>query len=507
MFRNIFLFLLTVMCLFSFVKIFAAESGDTETSETQTGVICDINQFSLLWPKKVVRWFSAEYALQQTGSLQERYEVDFELLREGQSVEKKSGEKYVRIFNQAGEVTLKTNIRSSQCSHTLENVIRVYDAQYLSLGFTNLNIEENFSEFFEKNNILYLSLPHKEEKYDISTIQGASNLIQEYQWTLKQTQKIFIDESVSINVLDAFVKSLKSSKDLDFSQKDIFVITSKNNSFLSKVLAPYIKQLGITKIGFIRQDSFLDALSDIIGNLPANIKYTSFEKQQSFFSLNMFIRYLTYSGLELSFIGLFLSISLAILVVNFAKQVVGLNVFGVYYPVLLALCLVLLKFSFVIVFFILWFISLSILTLLSKKTYLLYVPKRTILLTLFLILTLVFLGIDNYFSLGIIDINTFSNTFILFPFLILLLISDKVLHEEVQILSKKWVFYIGELFLITWLCYIILSNTTIQYFLLTFPDLLFVFLFLNILISKYTGLQILEYARFTPLLKKLSEEE
>ena len=119
--------------------------------------------------------------MQQTGSLQERYEVDFELLREGQSVEKKSGEKYVRIFNQAGEVTLKTNIRSSQCSHTLENVIRVYDAQYLSLGFTNLNIEENFSEFFEKNNILYLSLPHKEEKYDISTIQGASNLIQEYQ--------------------------------------------------------------------------------------------------------------------------------------------------------------------------------------------------------------------------------------------------------------------------------------------------------------------------------------
>lgn len=77
----------------------------------------------------------------------------------------------------------------------------------------------------------------------------------------------------------------------------------------------------------MKQDSFLDALSDIIGNLPANIKYTSFEKQQSFFSLNIFIRYLTYSGLELSFIGLFLAISLAILLVNIAKQCIGLNVF------------------------------------------------------------------------------------------------------------------------------------------------------------------------------------
>ena len=174
---------------------------------------------------------------------------------------------------------------------------------------------------------MFLSLPHSQEKYDISTVQGASSLIQEYQTSLKQTQKIFIDEAVSINVLDALVKSLKSYKDLDFSQKDIFIITSRNNSFLSKVLAPYIKQLGIKKIGFVRQESFLDALSNIIGNLPANIKYTSFEKQQSFFSLNMFIRYLTYSGLELSFIGLFLAISLAILLVNVAKQCIGLNVF------------------------------------------------------------------------------------------------------------------------------------------------------------------------------------
>lgn len=184
---------------------------------------------------------------------------------------------------------------------------------------------------------------------------------------------------------------MKTYKDINFSQKDIFVITSRNNSFLSKVLAPYIKQLGITKIGFIKRDSFLDALNNIVSELPANIKYTSFEKEQSFFSLNMFIRYLTYSGLELSFIGLFLAISCAILFVNFAKQCIGLNAFGVYYPILLALCLVLLNASFVIVFFILGFFSIYMVSLLSKKTYLLYVSKRTVLITIFFILTLLFL--------------------------------------------------------------------------------------------------------------------
>ena len=124
---------------------------------------------------------------------------------------------------------------------------------------------------------------------------------------------VFEKVPISINILDAFVKSQKNYKDFHFSKKDIFIITSQNNSFLSKVLAPYIKQLGIKKIGFMNQESFLDTLSDIISKVPTNIRYISFEKQQSFFSLNMFIRYLTYSGLELSFIALFLTLSLALL--------------------------------------------------------------------------------------------------------------------------------------------------------------------------------------------------
>ncbi len=233
------------------------------------------------------------------------------------------------------------------------------------------------------------------------------------------------------------MKSLKIYKDLSFEGKEIFIVTSRNNSFLSKVLAPYIKQLGIKKIGFIKKDAFLDSLNSIISQTPGNISYTSFEKEQGFLSLNVFIRYLTYSGLELSFIGLFLAIALAILGVNFSKQVLGFNAFGVYYPILLALCLLLLSFSFVLVFFILGFFSIYLVSLLTKKTYLLYFSKRAVLITLFLIITLLFLGIDNYFSLGIIDISTFSNKFILFPFLFLLLIADKVLHEEVQVFSKK----------------------------------------------------------------------
>lgn len=97
--------------------------------------------------------------------------MSFELLRAEESVEKKQGEKYVRIFNQAGKVSLKAEVKYGECSHVFQKTIQVYDAQYLSFGNKNQNIEENFSEFFEKNNILFVSLPHKDENYDISTSQ------------------------------------------------------------------------------------------------------------------------------------------------------------------------------------------------------------------------------------------------------------------------------------------------------------------------------------------------
>ncbi|MCB9806872.1 hypothetical protein H6768_03155 [Candidatus Peribacteria bacterium] len=55
--------------------------------------------------------------------------------------------------------------------------------------------------------------------------------------------------------------------------------------------------------------------------------------------------------------------------------------------------------------------------------------------------------------------------------------------------------------------YLLLSSTTLQQFLISYPDSLFLILFLNFVIGRYTGLQLFEYIRFTPLIKKLQEEE
>jgi len=46
----------------------------------------------------------------------------------------------------------------------------------------------------------------------------------------------------------------------------------------------------------------------------------------------------------------------------------------------------------------------------------------------------------------------------------------------------------------------------LKHLLLAFPELLIVIFILNIAVGRFTGLQLLEYFRFMPLIKKSSEE-
>ncbi|HBB03881.1 TPA: hypothetical protein DCZ39_03195 [Patescibacteria group bacterium] len=49
-------------------------------------------------------------------------------------------------------------------------------------------------------------------------------------------------------------------------------------------------------------------------------------------------------------------------------------------------------------------------------------------------------------------------------------------------------------------------RTGLKHLLLAFPELLIVIFILNIAVGRFTGLQLLEYFRFMPLIKKSSEE-
>lgn len=87
------------------------------------------------------------------------------------------------------------------------------------------------------------------------------------------------------------------------------------------------------------------------------------------------------------------------------------------------------------------------------------------------------------------------------------MVADKIFHEDINIWSKSGFVSFIQFIIISLLTYLVLSSTGLQQFLISYPDSLFGILILNFIIGRYTGLQLFEYIRFTPLIKKLQEEE
>lgn len=117
----------------------------------------------------------------------------------------------------------------------------------------------------------------------------------------------------------------------------------------------------------------------------------SYEKGKTIYSLSRFIEFLAYAGFSYQLLAFLLSITFVVLVLNFLKQVVGFNVFGIYYPVLLAITLVSLGISGAAIFMLIGFISIVIVNFFSKKVHLLLHAKRALLISLYILLFLFFL--------------------------------------------------------------------------------------------------------------------
>jgi hypothetical protein len=93
-------------------------------------------------------------------------------------------------------------------------------------------------------------------------------------------------------------------------------------------------------------------------------------------------------------------------------------------------------------------------------------------------------------------------------FMILPSLTKNLIKEDTQIFSKGFAIFIWEFVLITGFLLWLFHIDILKYTLIAYPDLLWLMMLFAILIGRFTWLQLLEYIRFAPLIKKsLYEEE
>lgn len=321
-----------------------------------------------------------------------------------------------------------------------------------------------------------------------------------------------VNSKIFDQVLDALGK-INNWQDLELNKKQIFVVNDLNQNFLKRILAKYIKILGISKVYVLNNDyslTFFSSLSfgkNVIVEQYVKTFSLSFSQVPKYFLLSYLVDNLIYNGFPINLIGLFFALWLGALLISIFRQVIWFSVFGIYSPIFFATSMAVFGLKLSIVLFVIAIIAVLLTRIFTKKIYLLYSAKLTILIILYFLMIVLVLGLDKILNTNLIDFGLFNNLLAIFPIIFLIVVADKVFYEWFKIKSKTWIISFIEFLIVSGVVYWVLSRDALKQLLLSYPEFIIIIFILNILVGRFTWLQLLEYFRFIPLLEKESENE
>lgn len=329
---------------------------------------------------------------------------------------------------------------------------------------------------------------------------------------LQATHTLIINTS-NFDILLQLLGKVQSTNNLNLKEKTIYLVTNSNKFFLKRMLAKYIKPLEITKIYTLSEDKLLNFLSTLsLGKITNHEEYItpftlSFQETPKYLAISYLVDRLIYHGFPVELITMFLVLSFGTLLISILRQIVGFSIFGIYSPLLFAVSMSILGVPFSLALLVIWLITKLLIRLFTKRIYLLHNAKTSLLILLYFFLMLLILWFNTIFWLNLIDISIFTNGFIIFPMIFIILVSDKVFNEWFKLFSIGRRVAFAEFLLVSFAVYGLFYRTGLKHLLLAFPELLLLIFVLNIAVGRFTGLQLLEYFRFMPLIKKSSESE
>jgi hypothetical protein len=154
-----------------------------------------------------------------------------------------------------------------------------------------------------------------------------------------------------------------------------------------------------------------------------------------------------------------------------------------------------------IIFFVIAIIATLITRLITKRLYLLNSAKLSLLLSIYFLTTILILWLNSVLNLNILWYQIFSNTYVIFPILFLIFATDKVFWEWYKLFSKQQIVSLLEFIVISTVVVLIINSVWLRLILLSYPEIIILLIIAIIIVGRFTGLQLFEYFRFSPILK------
>jgi len=173
---------------------------------------------------------------------------------------------------------------------------------------------------------------------------------------------------------------------------------------------------------------------------------------------------------------------------------------GVYTPSIITLSFIALDIRFGLLIFVILLMSGTLTRLFLRRYRLLYIPRTAILLTMVSLTILVMMFLGAYFDISqIVSIS-------IFPMLIMSTMVEKFVSVQGDRGFKPALFMIGSTTFVSIICYYVAEWALLKTLIFGHPELIFLFLVINVVLARWSGLRLLEYVRFREIFR-YSEEE
>lgn len=228
---------------------------------------------------------------------------------------------------------------------------------------------------------------------------------------------------------------------------------------------------------------------------------------------SFFLDFLTEKGIPDNTIILILLLPVIATVIAFMKQVIGITTLGIYTPTIITLTFLTLglEFGVLLLFFVITMGSLAHKIL--KPLKLLYIPKMALILTSVSIILYLLLTLTVY--LDLFDIEFISLA--IFPVVIMGTLTEKFVSLRTEKGMSGSLLVMIETFFVSLVAYFITGGTIdlfvteiqwnfIRDLLLNTPEIIVLFIIVNIYLGRWTGLQLTEYIQFRDIINNSEEE-
>lgn len=503
-FKILFSFFLAIFLPFSAIAQEESQTTESTGSVVVSGLSPECNKSFVITGNRQIRANSTqEYGIQNdNGQVLPfgTFYIDYNGEKTENSVER---EKLSYTFSQPGKATISLALDENvhQCKGKLTAEIEIFAEKIVYLGVERAELTDaNMAQIFREKSVLFEPIFTGEN----FKLENQPNILS----SLTNADIIVINSRDVITIFND-IEKMQRLRESSFSQKKFFIISDYQKNFLSKVLASPLAHLKIDNISVISSDQLNTLLNQWSWGNNRSVtlgEHLSYEKSGFAFTMNSFLEYLAYAGISYEFLGFLLTLAVVAVVFNIFKQVIGFDVFSIYHPMLLAIIISQIGLAFGLAFILIAVISFYIVKFITNKIQLLYNARKSFLISVYILMTLLALSLDNVLGTGFFYSTMFESPLAIIAIFAILFIVEKII-ENIKFFSKSGIFLIIQYIFVVAVACLILQSKSLQYFLISFPDLIFVIVIVNFLVGRYMGLQIVEYIRFLPILRSLDSEE